>query len=674
MTQSPLSEGALEKNFKDGPLFRHFSQAPVGYFHNPRSSVDGTKRVIGYAGSAPYPVLAAVSMSSDFVLRPWYRRVGQIGLIGVISISLMLALIALLWRRLSDLQDTQNNLTRQNAALLTSEGRYQELVDGIDGIVWEADLPDFRFTYVSGNAGAISGYPAEAWLSNPDFWREKLATTDDGQREAILLACRAQSPLIAPIEHHIVALDGREIWLRSNIMVAAGANNAPRLRGVMVDITRQKISEKDLYRLAHFDLLTGLPNRQTLSDRIGHAIVRSSRDPSSLAVMFIDVDHFKTINDSLGHEAGDQVLRTVAQRIGRCLRQSDTVARIGGDEFVVLLEEIDNHLNNVEQITEKLAGALAEAIHVNDNELYVALSMGISVFPQDGQDGDTLLKNADTAMYRAKMAGRNCWRFFDESMAQHATHRLKLETALRHAVDRDELLLHHQPQRALDGDRIVGVEALLRWSRPGMGIVPPLEFIPLAEESGLILPIGNWVLKTACTQAATWLNEKNLRLRIAVNIAAKQIHHKEFVAQVRKTLDETGLPPELLELEITESSIMENLEESVSKLHQLKALGVTVAVDDFGTGYSSLSYLKQLPIDRLKIDRSFVKDTPDDADDCAIVRTIIAMANNLGMDVIAEGVETREQMEFLRQEGCNEIQGYFLCKPLPPHELEEELI
>jgi EAL domain-containing protein (putative c-di-GMP-specific phosphodiesterase class I) len=296
------------------------------------------------------------------------------------------------------------------------------------------------------------------------------------------------------------------------------------------------------------------------------------------------------------------------------------------------------------------------------------------VFPKDGADSETLLRNADTAMYRAKTAGRNCWRFFDESMAQNAVHRLALETALRRAVERNELVLHYQPQRSLRTECIVGVEALLRWERPGHGLIAPAEFIALAEESGLIIPLGEWVLLSACAQAAAWRRENGIALRIAVNIAAKQIHHGGFVDLVSDILSRTGLPPALLELEITESSIIENLEETVSKLHRLKALGVTVAIDDFGTGYSSLSYLKQLPVDRLKIDKSFVKDTPDNADDCAIVRTIISMSHNLGLAVIAEGVESERQRDFLRAERCDEIQGYLLSMPLPARQMTGMLL
>jgi diguanylate cyclase (GGDEF)-like protein len=433
------------------------------------------------------------------------------------------------------------------------------------------------------------------------------------------------------------------------------------------------VSEQRLFQLAHYDSLTNLPNRQTFSERIRHAIAIATRRDASLAVMFVDVDHFKTINDSLGHEAGDRVLRVVAERIAGCLRESDTVARIGGDEFVILLEEGGDSFDSFEVVAAKLAKSVAQPVTVNGYDLFVELSMGICVFPQDGTDAETLLRNADTAMYKAKSSGRNCWRFFDESMARSVARKLELETALRRAVERGELALMYQPQVALDSGHIVGVEALVRWNRPNLGTVPPLEFIPLAEESGLIVSIGDWVLETACMQAAKWVREKRTALRMAVNISARQIYHKDFVQQVARILTATGLPAEMLELEITESSILENLDETVRKLQQLKMMGMTIAIDDFGTGYSSLSYLKQLPLDRLKIDRSFVKDTPEDRDDCAIVRTIVAMSASLGLSVIAEGVETREQVEFLRAGGCNEIQGYLISKPVPAQDIEARL-
>jgi diguanylate cyclase (GGDEF)-like protein len=668
LMENPVLEKFLMTNVRDSELFRNLAKAPSGYFHVANAASDHVARIVGYISSNTYPVVAVASFRVDEVLSPWYERIEQTTLIGVTSIALMLILIAVLWRQLNQLTGTQERLDNKTESLTQAEQRFQGLVDGIDGVVWEAELPSLRFTYVSANAARITGYAADLWLSDVTFWQEKLGISPIQTSRLAAPNDEVQNQALEPIDHKVTPPQGTDIWLRSNVALTGDRDGVRRLRGVTVDVTSQRLSEQRLFQLAHFDTLTNLPNRQTFSERIKHAIALASRRNFRLAVMFLDVDHFKTINDSLGHEVGDMVLRIVADRISSCLRESDTVARIGGDEFVILLEEGMGPGESFDVVADKLTKAMAAPIMVKNIELYVAASMGICVFPQDGMDSETLLRNADTAMYRAKAAGRNCWRFFDESMARSAARKLELETALRRAVERGELTLHYQPQRALESDLIVGAEALIRWNRQGLGLVPPLEFIPLAEESGLIVSIGNWVLETACMQAAAWHREGKRHLRIAVNISARQIHHKDFVAQIARTLTACRLPAELLELEITESSILENLDETVRKLQQLKMMGVNIAIDDFGTGYSSLSYLKQLPIDRLKIDRTFVKDVPEDRDDCAIVRTIIAMADSLGLSVIAEGVETQEQLDFLKGEGCREVQGYLIAKPLPVDE------
>jgi diguanylate cyclase (GGDEF)-like protein/PAS domain S-box-containing protein len=666
LVQSPIPVSPQARSIAGAPLFARYRESPSGSFARSADTTDSQDRIVGYAGSHDQPFIAVACLSQAEVLAPWRKRVEQSIWVGVLSVGLLLILIAILRRQLNVLLAGKADLEDKNETLAMAAQVFETSLHAI--AICSADG---RFMRVNKAFSDMTGYAAGDVIGRSilDF-QPALIQAEDGT--SIAEALRANG--FCQSEAHVSTKDGRELTVKHSVSTMRDAGG--RIKAIVAifqDVTEQKLSEQRLHQLAHYDVLTNLPNRRTFAERIQHEIDLAVRRNTMIAVVFIDIDHFKTINDSLGHATGDLVLQSVANRLRACLRIGDTVARIGGDEFVVLLEG-NSKRETFERVAQKLAESLTEAVTIDGREMYVAASMGISVFPHDGTDSETLLRNADTAMYRAKTAGRNCWRFFDESMAAHASRRLELETALRRAAERNELVLYYQPQRSLHSERIVAVEALLRWQRPERGMVSPMEFIPLAEDSGLIVPIGEWVLFTACTQAATWWREYKVELRVAVNIAAKQIHHKGFVEQVRDTLAITGLPAEFLELEITESSIIENVEESVSKLHQLKQLGVSVAIDDFGTGYSSLSYLKQLPVDRLKIDRSFVKDTPDDIDDCAIVRTVISMSHNLGLSVIAEGVETQRQLDFLRAQHCDEIQGYLLSVPLPAQQVTGMLV
>jgi diguanylate cyclase (GGDEF)-like protein len=435
------------------------------------------------------------------------------------------------------------------------------------------------------------------------------------------------------------------------------------LRFLWLKLAELEATQESLFEAIHVDPLTRLPSRRALMEHIEHALVLAQHNRSVTAVVLVDVDNFSTLNDSLGHEHGDHVLMQIAERLQDCLEPTDMLARMGGDEFAIVMEDVDRLALNVKGLAERIRAALERAVPVDGRKLYLTASMGIALSPQDGQDFQTLVRNADTALYRVKAAGRNGWQFFDSSMARQVEHRLDMETALRHAIDHEEFRLEYQPQRSLGDGSIVGAEALVRWNRPGVGAVQPQEFIRMAEESGFIVLLGNWVLTAACCQAARW-RAAGLNLRIAVNVSVVQLRHAQFVEQVRRALEESGLPPQCLELEITEGAFVSDILDALDKLHRIKAMGVELAVDDFGTGYSSLSYLKQMPVDRLKIDQSFVRDIPDDADDCAIVRAILAMAANLKLEVIAEGVESERQLEFLRAEGCQEIQGYFVSRPV----------
>jgi diguanylate cyclase (GGDEF)-like protein/PAS domain S-box-containing protein len=436
--------------------------------------------------------------------------------------------------------------------------------------------------------------------------------------------------------------------------------------GMLQDVTEQKRASERIQHLAHYDILTGLPNRQLFHDRLQHAVTRASRDQSALAVLFVDLDRFKYINDSLGHYAGDQVLRITAERLSSCVREADTVARLGGDEFTILIENV-GQISEVERLVERLLQTLAEPITLAERDLFIGASIGIALFPRDGTAAETLLKNADTAMYRAKAGGRGRACFFDEAMSQATLRRIALTTALRYSIEREELVLYLQPQAGLAKQRIQGFEALLRWQSAEHGWVMPNDFIPLAEESGQIIAIGEWVLDNACREAMRWSSRAD-GPNIAVNVSAIQLLEKGFVDQVATILQQTGLPPGRLELEITESAVMDQIDQAVIALERLKRLGVCIAVDDFGTGYSSLSYLKRLPVDRLKIDRSFVKDLPDDTNDAALVRAIVAMAHSLGLETVAEGIETEAQRAFLAALGCDHYQGYYLSRPLPADE------
>lgn len=433
--------------------------------------------------------------------------------------------------------------------------------------------------------------------------------------------------------------------------------------GVFTDISERKAHEERIAYLAHHDALTGLPNRASLEAYLAGALARAGRHQTQLAVLFIDLDHFKTINDSLGHQVGDHLLCEVARRLQALGRDSDRVARLGGDEFVIVLEDI-HHAEVVVSIAQNILQAINAPYWVGERELHTTPSIGISIYPDDGKDAGTLMRNADTAMYYAKSSGRNNHQFFAEPMNHAANKRLHLESELWRALAEQQLLLHYQPQIDLLSGKIVGVEALVRWNHPERGMIPPGDFIPIAEESGLILPIGHWVLKTACQQARTWLDQGINPGDMAVNISAHQFRQPEFAKSVRAVLDETGLPAEYLELEITESAVMHSADSAVHTLAELKAMGVKLAIDDFGTGYSSLSYLRRFPIDRLKIDRTFIADLESDADAASLVSSIIALGQSLGLRLVAEGVENAAQADFLRGKACERVQGFHFHRPV----------
>ena len=433
---------------------------------------------------------------------------------------------------------------------------------------------------------------------------------------------------------------------------------------ILADITERKRAEARINHLAHHDPLTGLPNRLSLLSRLEQALPEARRYHWNLGLFFIDLDRFKVINDTLGHLVGDQLLMEVAGRLAATVRESDTVARLGGDEFVILLPDVGDAADAA-AVAGKIIDALAEPIRVEGHELHTSPSIGISLYPLDGDEAETIMRNADTAMYHAKAAGRNTFQFYAEEMNQAATERLTLERKLRQAVARGEFSLHFQPQFAVGSRQPTGVEALLRWHTEEDGPISPARFIPIAEETGLIVGIGTWVLREACRQMRAWLDAGLAPVRVAVNLSARQLKQRDFPETVAQALSDSGLPAHLLELEITESAVMEQPKEAIQLLTELRGMGVTLAIDDFGTGYSSLAYLKLFPIDHLKIDRSFVADIEHDLNDRSIAFGTFALAHSLGLNVIAEGVETEDQLELLSCNGCDEIQGYLFSKPLP---------
>ena len=471
-------------------------------------------------------------------------------------------------------------------------------------------------------------------------------TTTSREREI-----RAAETLQAASDDHLSILQ------QANAQLVIATIEAHKL-AEQVEITKVQLAH-----LAHHDVLTGLPNRLLLQDRLGQAMELAHRHGRLLAVMFMDLDRFKHINDSLGHAVGDQLLQSVAQRLVDCVRHSDTISRQGGDEFVLLLPTI-KHAEDAAYCAQKMLASLALPHCIDRHVLHISVSIGISIYPGDGQDADTLIKSADTAMYYAKENGRNTYKFFEPDMNARAVQRHSIEAGLRRALERQEFVLHYQPKINLHSGAIVGVEALIRWQHPEQGLVPPGQFVPIAEDCGLILSIDRWVLREACLQAEVWRQAGLPPITIAVNTSALEFRALDFLENIRATLEDTGLEPRYLELELTESLLMQDAESTNAMLQALSDLGVKLAIDDFGTGYSSLSYLRQFPIDTLKIDQSFVNRITSNADDATLVNAMISMGKCLKLQVIAEGVETPEQYAFLLAQQCDEGQGYYFGRPM----------
>ena len=500
----------------------------------------------------------------------------------------------------------------------------------------------------------------------------ELVTSEARSRLLELVATVLQSSQPAHIDVSFITSESGSVDVEMSLSAGVRSGDSPAVWGVCRDITERKRAQSALHTLAHHDILTGLPNRVLLEDRLVQAKAFAHRQQTGFAVLFLDLDRFKIINDTLGHSIGDELLRLVASRLQRTLRETDTVARIGGDEFIVLLANTDKR-DDVTLLADKIMTSLALPFYLRDHELFVTSSLGGCLYPEDDHDTESMMKKADIAMYHAKALGRNNFQFYDKQMDQNASRRFIISNSLRKGLERREFRLYYQPKIDVSSGRIVAMEALVRWGHPELGILSPLEFIQLAEENGLIVQLGEWVLREACSQNVQWHNEGISNLRVAVNLSGYQLQHKSLLPTIRTILAETGINPDYLEFEITESVIMQNPDLAVDILSSITDLGIHISIDDFGTGYSSLAHLKRFSVNTLKIDKSFVRDVGLSSTDSAIATAIIAMGNSLNLNVIAEGVETQAQYDFLRENNCGQVQGFLFSKPLPSEEFAKVL-
>jgi diguanylate cyclase (GGDEF)-like protein/PAS domain S-box-containing protein len=532
-----------------------------------------------------------------------------------------------------------------------------------------------KITFLNVVAEKMTGWSRQGAVGRP--MSDVLRILDSTTRETILnpmqKAVGQDRTVHLPANSILIRSDGFEIPIEDSVApIHDRDGNTTGAVIVFRDVSAARAMALQMTHSAEHDFLTGLPNRMLLNDRINQAIAIAKRHKKKVAVLFLDLDGFKHTNDSLGHSTGDRLLQSIAKRLVNCVRTSDTVSRQGGDEFVVLLSEVE-HAEHAAISAGRMLYTVAEAHFIEERELHVTTSIGVSVYPDDGEDAETLIKNADTAMYRAKEDGRQTYRFFKPAMNVQAMERQSIEESLRRALERNEFALHYQPKIDLKTGAIKGAEALIRWTHPTRGAVSPARFIPVAEDCGLILPIGKWVLRTACEQARAWVDAGLPAATMAVNVSAMELRDENFLQGLFAILDETGLDPKFLELELTESVLLKRAESTTAILQSLRARGIQVAVDDFGTGYSSLSYLRKFPLDALKIDQSFIREITTGADDGTMVTAVISMARSLKLRVVAEGVETLEELTFLQDHQCDEAQGYYFSRPVPAEQFGELL-
>jgi diguanylate cyclase (GGDEF)-like protein/PAS domain S-box-containing protein len=624
------------------------------------ADVTGDSRFSGKRFARAYGLRGAVAVPI---------RVGEelIGVIELLSWAVrppdteLLEMLAALGSQIGQFSEQR----RAEEALRESEERYALAARGANDGLWDWNLKTGRI-YFSPRWKYMLGCGESEIGDVPREWFDRVHPEDvDGLTAALMAHTEGRVP---HFEHELRVRhqDGSYRWMLSRALaVRDDAGKATRIAGSQTDITARKLAEERLLHDAFHDALTGLRNRTLFIDRLARCLRRARHtDGPDFAVLFLDLDRFKVVNDSLGHLVGDQLLMAIARRLESCLRPSDTVARLGGDEFAILLDDIRD-VTDATRVAERIHRELSQPFQLGGQEVFTTASIGIAVSASHYERADDLLRDADMAMYRAKALGKARHEMYDTDMHARAVEVLQLESDLRRAVEGREFLVYYQPIVSLASGKLTGIEALLRWQHPQRGTLPAAEFLPLAEETGLIVPIGEWLLRTACGQVRQWQNEGHPELRVLINLSARQFQDPYLPGQIARVLEETGVAPAALQLEITESVAMRNIELSLATLEALHKMGVGISIDDFGTGYSSLSYLKRLPLDALKIDHSFVQHVTTNADDAAITESITGLAHSLGLKVIAEGVETAEQLAFLRSRRCDEIQGHLISPPLP---------
>lgn len=554
-------------------------------------------------------------------------------------------------------------------ALFVEKERAQVTLNSIGDAVLSTDI-EGNVTYLNLVAEKMTGWSREEASGRPlaEVFQIIDGDTREPAQDPMELAIRQNKTVSLTAYCLLISRDGSESTIEDS--AAPIHDRGGRVIGAVIvfrDVSQARAMVRKMSHLAQHDFLTGLPNRMLLNDRLTQAIALARHHGNQLAVLFLDLDRFKNINDSLGHAIGDQLLQLVAERLTACVRNSDTVSRQGGDEFVILLPKVE-HGEDAARTAQKMLASLTAPYGIAQHDLHVTVSVGISTYPDDGQDAETLIKSADTAMYYAKENGRNNYQFFTQDMNTRAVERQSLEGGLRRAVGRQEFVLHYQPKVNLETGEITGAEALIRWQHPVRGLILPAQFVPIADDCGLIVPIGQWVLREACRQIRAWFDAGLRPTPVAVNISAVEFRTNDFLVRVRSALEDAGLEPHYLELELTESVLMQDVESTNRMLQSLKTMGLRLTIDDFGTGHSSLSYLRRFPIGALKIDQSFVRDITSDPDDATIASAVISMGKSLRQRVIAEGVETREQLEFLQAQRCDEGQGYYFSRPVVAEE------